>query len=106
MSTRCLVKIRKLTTPRQLRNITLFIASNLYPLEKQYVANLPISVTVHAMDLFFERKRPKEPVSSGHKAGFGHDETLEFPRELCQSWLALLLAVHHHQQDQLGRTQI
>ena len=61
------------------------------------MGNLPISITVHAMDLFFERKRPQEPVSSSHKAGFGHDETLELPGELGQPRLDLLLAVHHQE---------
>ena len=63
--------------------------------------NIPISITVHAVDLFFERQRPKEPVSSSHKAGFGHDETLELPGELGQPGLHLLLAVNHHSRQRL-----
>ena len=66
------------------------------------MANLPIiAITVHPMDLFFERKRPQQPVSCSHQAGFGHDETLELPGELGQPGLHLLLAVNHHSRQSL-----
>ena len=63
------------------------------------MGNLPISITVHAMNLFFERERPQQPVSSSHQACFGHDEALELPRELGEARLYLLLARHHHQHS-------
>ena len=56
--------------------------------------DLPIAITVHAVDLFLERERAQQPVSCRHQPRPGHDEPLQLPGELCQAGPRSLLAGH------------